>query len=237
MNRKYTGGNYRIPVLAFVAMFGLWVAPAANAQTTDLWQSTNEGVFKFNDYFDQLLVRPAALTYTLFVPRVARQGIGNFFSNLDDINVFANDMLQLKLDAALSDSGRFLINSTIGMAGVFDFASGFGLTKNEEDFGQTLGRWGVASGPYVMLPVFGASNLRDSFGLVLDTLFNPLQYHEREDLKFSMFLLRETDSRSGLLALDDLISGDRYLFVREAYMQRRDFLVNDGRVEDEFGGF
>lgn len=223
--------------MVIIAMAGLSLAPGAAAQTADPWQKTNERIFRFNDYFDQLLVKPVARTYTLFVPRVARQGIGNFFSNIDDINVFVNDLMQLKLDDALSDSGRFLINSTIGVAGIFDLATGFGLMKNEEDFGQTLGRWGVGSGPYVMLPVFGASNLRDSLGLVLDTLFNPIQYHEDESLKFTMFLLRETDSRSGLLALDDLISGDRYLFIREAYVQRRNFLVNDGRVEDEFGSF
>lgn len=234
--------NYKKPstpklMLAGVAALGLLFATGAAAKATDPWQKTNERIFRFNDYFDQLLVKPVARTYTLFVPRVARQGIGNFFSNIDDINVFVNDLMQLKFDDALSDSGRFLINSTIGVAGVFDFATGFGLTKNEEDFGQTLGRWGVGSGPYVMLPVFGASNLRDSLGLVLDTLFNPIQYHEDESLKFTMFLVRETDSRSGLLALDDLISGNRYLFIREAYIQRRNFLVNDGRVEDEFGSF
>lgn len=212
-------------------------AGSVEAQTYDPWQKTNERIFRFNDFFDQLLVKPVARTYTLFVPRVARQGIGNFFSNIDDINVFVNDLLQLKLDDAMSDSGRFLINTTLGVGGIFDFASGFGLQKNEEDFGQTLGRWGVGSGPYVMLPVFGASTVRDSFGLVLDTLFNPIQYHEQEELKVTLFMVREVDARAGLLALDDLISGDRYLFIREAYIQRRDFLVNDGRVEDEFGGF
>ena len=209
----------------------------AVAQNNDPWQRTNERIFRFNDYFDQLLVKPVARTYTIFVPRVARQGIGNFFSNVDDINVFVNNVLQLKLDDALSDSGRFFVNTTIGVAGIFDVATGMGLEKHEEDFGQTLGRWGVGSGPYVMLPVFGASNLRDSLGLVMDTLFNPIQYHEDESLRFTLFLLKETDSRSGLLALDELITGDRYLFIREAYIQRREFLVTDGQIEDEFGDF
>ena len=190
-----------------------------------------------NDYFDQLIVKPVAAGYTLFIPRVARQGIGNFFSNIDDINVLVNDLLQLKLDAALNDSGRLLVNSTLGLAGVLDIASGFGFYKNEEDFGQTLGHWGLGSGPYVMLPLFGASNVRDSFGLVLDTLFNPIQYHDEESLRFTLFLVKETESRSGLLSLDDLITGDRYLFVREAYVQRREYLVADGQVEDEFGDF
>ena len=222
---------------ALSLLFCVFVMSPAAAQTYDPWGETNKRLFRLNDYFDTLIVRPVAAGYTLFIPRVARQGIGNFFSNIDDINVVVNDLLQLKLDAALNDSGRFLVNSTLGLAGVLDIASGFSLYKNEEDFGQTLGHWGVGSGPYIMLPMFGASNVRDSFGLVLDTLFNPIQYHDEESLRFTLFLVKETESRSGLLSLDDLITGDRYLFVREAYVQRREYLVADGQVEDEFGDF
>ncbi len=229
---SFAGKSARVfLLLCFFAM------SPAKAQTYDPWQRTNERIFRLNDYFDQLIVRPVATTYNLFMPRIARQGIGNFFSNIDDINVFVNDLLQFKLDAAANDSGRFLVNSTLGLGGILDIASGFGLQKNEEDFGQTLGSWGVGAGPYVMLPVFGASNVRDSFGLVLDTLFNPIQYHDDEELRLTLFLLRETDSRSRLLALDELITGNRYLFVREAYVQRREYLVTDGKVEDGFGDF
>jgi len=215
----------------------LFSVPAVQAQTNDPWRNTNEIIFRWNDYFDQLLVRPVAATYTIFIPAAARQGIGNFFNNINDINVFVNDLLQMKFDAALSDSQRLVINSSVGILGVFDLASGMGFRKNEEDFGQTLAWWGFGTGPYVMLPVFGASNVRDSFGLVLDTLFNPIQYHDEASLRASLFLLEEADSRAGLLALDELISGNRYLFVREAYAQRREYLVNDGVVEDEFGDF
>ena len=171
------------------------------------------------------------------MPRAARQGIRNFFNNIDDINVFVNDLLQLKFDAAVSDSGRFLINSTVGIVGILDVASGLGLRKNEEDFGQTLGRYGIGTGPYVVLPVFGASNLRDSLGLVLDTLFNPIQYQDQPSLRLTLFLVEEIDSRAGLLALDELVSGNKYLFYREAYIQRREYLLNDGQVEDAFAGF
>ena len=212
------------------------IAPA-QAQTHDPWSDANERVFKLNDYFDRVVGRSVSIAYTTFIPRIARQGIRNIFSNIDDINVFVNDLLQLKLDAALNDSGRLLVNTTLGLGGILDIASGYGLYKNEEDFGQTLGKWGVATGPYVMLPVFGASNVRDSFGLVLDTLFNPIQYHKDESLRLTLFLVKETDSRSGRLALDELITGNRYLFVREAYVQRREYLVTDGQVEDEFGDF
>jgi phospholipid-binding lipoprotein MlaA len=207
------------------------------AQTPDPWMRVNQKIFSFNDFFDRVLVRPIAITYTTFLPRPVRQGIGNFFSNIDDINVFANDLLQLKLNDALSDSGRFALNSTVGIGGFLDVASGFGLEKNEEDFGQTLGRWGVGSGPYVVLPVFGTSNVRDSFGLVLDTLFNPIQYYDKDKIRLPIFMLREIDTRASLLALDELVGGDKYLFFREAYVQRRQYLVNDGEVTDSFFDF
>lgn len=209
----------------------------AHAQTEDPWRNANEGVFRFNDFFDQHLVKPVATAYILFIPRVVRQGIGNFFNNINEINVFVNDLLQLKLGDAASDSGRFLINSTIGIVGIIDIASDMGLQRNEEDFGQTLGKWGVHSGPYVVLPVFGPSNLRDSFGLVLDTLFNPIQYQDDSSLRFTLLLVEQIDTRSSLFALEELIVGNKYLFLREAYMQRRDYLVKDGQVEDQFGSF
>ena len=209
----------------------------AASQTSDPWREANTYVFKWNDYFDQLVVKPTAFAYTTFLPRFMRQGIGNFFSNVDDINVLANDILQLKLAAAAGDSGRLLVNSTVGMAGFLDVASSVGLRKNEEDFGQTLAAWGMDSGPYVMLPVFGASTVRDSFGLVIDTVFNPLQLVEDRSLRLGLFLLDETDSRSDVLALDELITGNRYLFIREAYLQRREYLINDGVLDDPFGDF
>jgi phospholipid-binding lipoprotein MlaA len=203
----------------------------------DPWQNTNRRLFKFNDFFDTLLVRPVAVIYSTGVPRPIRQGIGNFFSNIDDINVFVNDLLQFKFADALTDSGRFLINTTVGLGGVMDVDSSFGMNKNEEDFGQTLGYWRVPPGPYVVLPGIGPSSVRDSFGLVLDTLFNPIQYHEDYPLRSTLLLVEEIDARASVLILDELISGDKYLFMREAYLQRREYLVADGVLEDEFGDF
>ncbi len=213
------------------------LASNAMAQTLDPWRVSNERIFNFNDFIDEIVVKPVARTYGLFVPRFGRQFIGNFFSNIDDINVFVNDLLQLKFDAAVSDCGRFLINSSIGLFGFFDVATGFGLRKNEEDFGQTLAHWGAGTGPYVVLPMFGASNVRDSFGLVLDTLFNPVQYQNEESLRITFWLLEELDARARVLALDELIVGDEYLFIREAYIQRRGFLISDGSNVEIFGGF
>ncbi len=213
------------------------LASNAMAQTLDPWRVSNERIFNFNDFIDEIVVKPVARTYGLFVPRFGRQFIGNFFSNIDDINVFVNDLLQLKFDAAVSDCGRFLINSSIGLFGFFDVATGFGLRKNEEDFGQTLAHWGAGTGPYVVLPMFGASNVRDSFGLVLDTLFNPVQYQNEESLRITFWLLEELDARARVLSLDELIVGDEYLFIREAYIQRRGFLISDGSNVEIFGGF
>lgn len=230
-------GNSRLLLARLLLILGLLLPATGQAQTLDPWIDANRRVFEFNDFFDRILVRPVATTYTTFVPRFARQGIGNFFSNINDINVFVNDLLQFKFDAALSDSGRFLVNSTVGIGGLLDVASDLGLQKNEEDFGQTLGVWGVESGPYLVLPVFGSSNVRDAFGLVLDTLFNPIQYQDEESVRYSLILLQEIDTRASYLALDELVTGNRYLFFREAYVQRREFLVNDGAVEDEFGAF
>lgn len=235
--RPSAAAALRAVVLALFVFLSSVSSAAQQRADEDPLQSFNRAVFRWNDYFDQLLVRPAAFAYTTFLPRAARQGVGNFFSNINDVNVLANDLLQLKGHASLKDGGRLLMNSTLGVAGIFDVASGVGLRKNEEDFGQTLAAWGVGSGPYVMLPVFGASNARDSVGLILDTLLNPIQLTEDPSTRFGVFVLNETDSRSGILALDELITGDRYLFVRDAYTQRREFLISDGMLADPFGDF
>ncbi|MDA1244336.1 MAG: VacJ family lipoprotein [Proteobacteria bacterium] len=237
------GGSFRwsIPfrraLVACTTAALLSCSSVAASQASDPWREANTTVFKWNDYFDQLVVKPTAFAYTTFLPRFMRQGISNFFSNVDDINVLANDILQLKFAAAAGDSGRLLVNSTVGVGGFLDVASSVGLRKNEEDFGQTLAAWGLGSGPYVMLPVFGASTVRDSFGLVIDTVFNPLQLIEDRSLRLGLFLLDETDSRSDVLALDELITGNRYLFIREAYLQRREYLINDGMLDEPFGDF
>ena len=238
MNIETKACSKRLPPIAILILLTTFlIVPNANAQSYDPWRNTNQRIFAFNDYFDQLLVRPITLTYTLFAPRAVRQGVGNFFSNSRDINIAANNALQLKFQAAISDAGRVAVNSTIGIAGIFDVASSLGLEKHDEDFGQTFGAWGLGSGPYLVLPVFGASNLRDALGLVLDTAFNPIQYLEEASLRLALFSAEEIDSRSGLLALDELVSGDKYVFFREASIQNRAYLINDGQIEDEFGNF
>ena len=230
----------RLSLIIFSLVLGisLFLAPVkAEAQSYDPLVDLNQHFFAINDYFDQLLVRPTALTYTNYTPRILRVGVGNFFDNLQDVNVAINDFLQLKIEEGFSDTGRVIVNSTIGLGGLIDVASDLGLDRNEEDFGQTLGAWGVEPGPYLFLPIFGASNLRDSAGLLIGAVFNPIRYLENIEARYSLYLMDELDFRSSLLAYDELIIGDRYLFVREAYIQNREYVVNDGELADEFGDF
>lgn len=210
-------------------------SPAALA--ADPWEKTNIRIYAFNKFLDGWLLRPVAIAYSTVLPNVVKQGIGNFFSNIDDVNVLANDLLQLKLRDAATDSGRLLLNTTVGIGGVIDVASSVGLIKNEEDFGQTFGRWGVGAGPYVVLPFFGPSSARDSVGLVLDTLFNPIQYYQQDEARSTLTILSFIDDRASVLSMEGLISGDEYLFVREAYLQQREYLVSDGAYEDDFDDF
>ena len=225
----------RIQLLLIVSL--LVLSFSAKSQDYDPWMRLNKHFFSVNDYFDQLLVRPVALTYTNVTPRFFQVGVGNVFDNLQDVNVAINDFLQFKIEDGLSDSGRIIVNSTVGIGGILDVATSMGLYRNEEDFGQTLGVWGFDAGPYVFLPVFGASNFRDSVGMIVDALFNPIRYIENIESRYTVYLADELDFRSSLLAYDELIIGDRYLFVREAYIQNREYVVNDGKVTNEFGDF
>ena len=223
-------------VLGLLALGIGMVAPESIAQTSDPWENTNRKIYQFNDYFDQRLVRPAALVYFNLVPPILQTGIGNFFSNINDVKVTLNDLLQFKLEDAASDSARVLINTTVGVAGLIDVATPIGLEKHEEDFGQTFGAWGFPSGPYLIIPTVGSSNVRDAIGWALGFAFNPFFYGDTS-VSAPMYVLERIDGRSRLLAFDELVFGDEYVFVREAYGQRREFLVLDGQVEDEFGDF
>lgn len=233
-------GFHKVSLRMRTAAWGMLIAlltSSPSALAADPWEKTNLRIYTFNKFLDGWVLRPVAVAYTTVMPNIVRQGIGNFFSNIDDVNVLANDLLQLKLRDAASDSGRLLINTTVGIGGVIDVASSVGLTKNEEDFGQTFGRWGVGAGPYVVLPFFGPSSARDSVGLVLDTLFNPIQYYQQDEARSTLTILSFIDDRASVLSMEGLISGDEYLFVREAYLQQREYLVNDGAYNDDFDDF
>jgi len=205
------------------------------ANPKDPFQSTNRAIFQFNQTVDNVVLKPAAKGYRFVTPEFVRDGIHNFFSNLREITVVVNDLLQGKLSQGGQDTLRFTINSTVGLLGFIDVASHAGLEKHQEDFGQTLGRWGVASGPYLVLPLMGPSSVRDTIGLMGDIETSPYTVfqhvsalHRNEALAVDTIQVRE-----GLLNNEDLIneaalSADHYNFVRDAWLQYRNNQVYDG---------
>ncbi len=217
----------------------LLVAVAAGAEDfrdpVDPWETYNRAMYRFNDGFDRVLLRPLARGYETVTPRIVRTSIGNVFDNLDDVDNAVNNALQGKPGAALSDLGRLLINSTLGVGGLLDVATEVGLEKHDESVGQTLSVWGLPAGPYFVIPFMGPSTVTDALGRPIGSRIDPLRYYHPVDHRNVMLGVRLIDLRAGLLRTESLITGDEYLFVRDAYLQRREFLVNDGEVYDSFG--
>ena len=199
----------------------------------DPFESMNRAVFTFNENADEYVIKPVAEAYQFVLPDFVRTGVTNFFSNIGDVFVAVNNLLQGKPGNAANDIGRFLVNSTIGILGLFDVATDAGLEKNKEDFGQTLGVWGVPSGPYVVLPLFGPSSVRDTAGLALDIktdfILNSNQLNH--DQKVGSTVLRVVNQRANLLNASQLLEDaafDKYSFLRDSYLQRRRNQVYDG---------
>ncbi len=221
----------------FLALFVLSVslssvpAFADESELQDPWEGFNRGVFNFNESLDRAILKPVAQGYRFIMPDVAEQGVSNFFDNLRDVVTFFNNVLQLKPVEATQDLSRVLINTTIGIGGLFDVATAMDIPKNDEDFGQTLGAWGVESGPYLVLPLFGPSTVRDGVGIIPDMYLDPLNQVESDELRYGLKVLKVVDKRASLLDREGVITGDRYTFIRDAYLQKREFEVNDGRVE------
>ena len=209
--------------------------PNSQRVPQDPWESWNRGVYRFNDTLDRAIVKPVTKTYVRVVPSPIRTGVNNFFANLNTPTVMINDALQGKILAAGTDLGRFLLNSTVGIGGILDPATPAGLAKNDEDFGQTLGHWGVHPGPFVELPILGPSDVRDAASKVVDTYTNPRQYIKSSYVSYGLYLPYLLDKRASLLSLDDTLQHvyDPYAFIRDAYLQRRAYLVSDGKVTDD----
>jgi phospholipid-binding lipoprotein MlaA len=222
-------------LIAGLMLTGCATLPSDKPDPRDPWERFNRASFKFNDSLDRAILRPVAKGYVKVTPRVVRTGISNALSNLETVTTIINDALQGKMKQAGRDSARFLMNSTLGLGGLFDPASAAGFENNDEDFGQTLGKWGVKSGPYVMLPVLGPSTLRDTFARVPDQFTDPVNYLEDDSTRYIIRAFDILDLRADLLSLDEQLarSYDRYAFVRNAYLQRREFKVMDGNVEDQ----
>jgi phospholipid-binding lipoprotein MlaA len=201
----------------------------------DPWESWNRGVYRVNDKVDRAVVKPIARTYVRAVPAPARTGVSNFFANLRTTTVMINDALQGKFGAAANDLARFVVNTTVGVGGLLDPASQMGLDKNDEDFGQTLGHWGVHPGPFVEIPILGPSDVRDGSGRVVDIFTGPTHYIHNNWVSYGLYGVSALDVRAGLLSLDETLQKvfDPYAFVRDAYLQRRAYLVSDGKGTDE----
>jgi len=201
------------------------------ADPDDPLESFNRSMYSFNDSLDRAVLKPVAQGYNAVLPDPVNKSVSNFFSNLEDIVVIFNDILQLKVEQALSDTARVFFNSTIGVFGLFDVASGMELPKHDEDFGQTLGYWGVDTGAYIVWPFFGPSNVRDTVGSISDAYVNPLYDIQPDDTQLALSATNVVDTRAGLLSASKILKEaalDPYLFVRDAYLQRRQNLVYDG---------
>ena len=207
--------------------------PIFGEEINDPFEDLNRDIFIFNEKLDEKLLKPAALTYRKVTPQFARTGVTNFFNNLEEIDTTINQVLQGEIKYAFNDAGRFVINSTIGLFGLIDVASKMGLERHEEDFGQTLGVWGFDSGPYIMIPFLGPSNPRDLLSRPISSFLSGTFAMEDNDVKITLVGIDALETRERLLDAETLIIGDKYIFVKDAYVQSREYEINNGSTEDD----
>ena len=207
--------------------------PIFGEEINDPFEELNRDIFIFNEKLDEKLLKPAALTYRKVTPQFARTGVTNFFNNLEEIDTTINQVLQGEIKYAFNDAGRFVINSTIGLFGLIDVASKMGLERHEEDFGQTLGVWGFDSGPYIMIPFLGPSNPRDLLSRPISSFLSGTFAMEDNDVKITLVGIDALETRERLLDAETLIIGDKYIFVKDAYIQSREYEINNGSTEDD----
>ncbi|WP_255531201.1 VacJ family lipoprotein [Polynucleobacter sp. UK-Gri1-W3] len=220
------------------AMVGCASIPAGVERSPqDPWEPFNRSVFEFNEGLDAYVLKPVVTGYRFVLPEFVRDGIYNFFSNYNDIYTALYNLLQGKPGDAFNDLMRVVVNTTMGLGGLIDLATPGGLEKHKEDWGQTLGVWGVPSGPYVVLPFFGPSNVRDTFGTVADLESDYLFSFVKDiGLRNSITGLRVVNARNTYYEAGDLLDGaaiDKYSFMRDAYIQRREYQINEGREDEE----
>ena len=211
----------------------LFSFPLFAKEINDPFEDLNRDIFVFNEKLDEKILKPTALVYRKVTPQFARTGVTNFFNNLEEIDTTINQVLQGEIKYAFNDAGRFVINTTIGLFGLIDVASKMGLEKHEEDFGQTLGFWGVSSGPYIMLPFLGPSNPRDLMSRPISSFLSGTFAMEDNDVKFTLVGIDALETRERLLDAETLIIGDKYMFVKDAYVQSREYEINNGSTEDD----
>lgn len=245
MNRKLSISGRWLLLTHVIAALGLngCAGTGPKGGAGDPWQGWNKPMQTFNDGLDKHVVKPVAQAYLDVTNSTVDQGVSNFFSNIKDVGVTVNDVFQLKFLNGGMDLSRFLINTTVGVGGIFDVASEIDLPKHHEDFGQTLGFWGVPSGPYWVLPFFGPSTPRDTVGLIGDALLNPLTYvsvfggFAGSAATAGAGVVNVTDTRANLIPAEKVINegavGDRYDFIKNSYLQNREYLIKDGKTSGE----
>ena len=206
---------------------------AYSAENSDPWEKTNRKIYTFNKRLDTYALKPIAKGYRAITPQPVDDSITRFFDNLKEPLVAINNGLQGKGGQAANDVGRFVVN-TVTSLGFFDVANKVGLSRHQEDFGQTFGKWGSPSGAYLMLPFLGSSSVRDALAKPFDTLVNPRNLVKDNAANVGLFTLEVVDLRADVIPLEKIIEGDEYVLLRDVYLQRRNFLVHDGQVKDTF---
>lgn len=229
----------RLSLLLGVGMLLLLQACATvkSADARDPWEPMNRSIYQFNDAIDTAALKPAAQLYVKVLPSMVRTGVGNFMGNLGDVWSMANSALQLKGQATVETFMRINVNTFMGLGGILDVASEMGIEKRREDFGQTLGYWGVQPGPYVVMPLFGPSTLRDALAFPVDMQGNVTNSLADEPTRNALLVTRLVDTRAGLLKAVDAIKAsslDPYSFVRDAYLQKRLNDIHDGNPPSSF---
>ena len=209
------------------------------AEVEDPFEDLNRKFYKFNfEIIDPLMLEPLAKSYEELTPSFSKKVVNNFFSNLEDVPSAVNHLLQGKVLKSIDLATRFLINSSIGLGGMFDVATLLKVKGLEpEDFGQTLAYWGVGSGPYLMLPLFGPSTLRDAPSKFFDSLLDPFTYNDNYGARATLKVIDIVSLRAEMLGMEELMSGDEYLFVRDIYLQTREYEIRDGDLDDAFDDF
>ncbi len=202
----------------------------------DPWEGFNRGVYTFNETIDSIIFEPIGKVYDVLTPDIIDEGVSNFFGNLGQLAVIANDLLQFKFDQAANDTVRLFLNSTLGLFGFFDIASEGNLHSSGEDFGQTLAHWGMGPGPYIVVPFFGPATVRDATGFAIDrTVLNPIAYVDDDLTRAGLLTLNYVDFKSDILSTTDLISDaalDEYDFVKNAYFEKRANQISGKEFED-----
>ena len=221
----------------FIKLILLLLLSPFTLAEVDPYQNINEKMHNLNQTLDLQVASPVARFYKRITPDFLEKGITNFTHNIEDLSIGINNILQGKFNEGLSDFSRFTLNTSIGLLGFIDIASDLGLTKHDEDFGQTLAVWGVPDGPYLVLPGLGPSTTRDTLAMIPDAFLTPLWLIDHDRTSYSLTAIDLIDTRARYLGLESVVIGDEYLFYRDAYLQSRNFEIKDGEVEDDFDDF